>query len=68
MQKNKQYVIAYKKNNIHRLNLGYSKEDAKSIKDFCKKMGIPVNTFIKQSISKKIEKEGICVEGGFHYE
>lgn len=55
------YSNKYKKENQHRVNINYSREKADDIKAFCKDIGVPVNTFIKEAISEKLAREGVDI-------
>lgn len=57
-EQNKDYVYRYKEKKIKRIPLDVQIEFyEQELKPLCLKLNMPINTFIKQAISEKIERE-----------
>lgn len=61
-EKQKQCVYRYKKNNIKRVPLDMQKSEYETLSSAAVSAGVGVNTYIKQAIAEKIEREAITHE------
>lgn len=53
----KEYLLKYARENIKRIPLDVQKEHYEQIKAAAKSAGQPINTYIKQAINERMERE-----------
>lgn len=63
MNNRTQYLIEYEKKNLKRIPFNVKKEWYDEVlKPYCEKLGMPVNTVIKQALKEKMIRDGFIKE------